>query len=171
MNIQTNLLKALILFPTFILGMGPETQNKLALTAEQQKALNEQLVDAAWADKTQTVRTLLAQGAHVDAQAEHNKATAIMKAADYGYIETIKVLLAKGANLNLRDKYGWSALMNAIVNNKPEVVKAFLMHKNGTEFAISNAEAEKAVIVDAKMQYWPHDSLIKLVQNLLATRS
>ena len=49
--------------------------------------------------------------------------TALMVAARYGHLEVVKVLLAKGADVNAKDNAGNTALMVAAKYGHPEVVK------------------------------------------------
>jgi uncharacterized protein len=46
----------------------------------------------------------------------------LIEAADSGNMEAMKVLLEKGANVNVRDSYGWTALMTAVSDGHPEIM-------------------------------------------------
>jgi len=62
--------------------------------------LDQELLQAARRGDNDSVERLLRQGAHVDAKDENDwrKATALSLAADYGHMETAKLLLAHGAD-------------------------------------------------------------------------
>lgn len=58
------------------------------------------------------MRLLLAAGAKLDLQAESGR-TALMSAASAGHVEIVRALLDAGANANLKDIDGKSALDHA----------------------------------------------------------
>ena len=52
--------------------------------------------------------------------------TILMAASYWGREEIVKALIAKGADLNSRDKDGWTALDFAQGNNHPKVVELLI---------------------------------------------
>ena len=70
------------------------------------------------------VRLLLDKGARVNQPDVHR--TALMLAADRGHVETIKLLLAKGADVNAIVKDGITALAIAVQDNNAAVVRLLL---------------------------------------------
>lgn len=70
----------------------------------------------------------LQKGNAVDLPEEKKGSTAVMFAAERGFAEIVERLVAKGADINLRNKYGFTALHAAASNNHAAVVK-FLLEK------------------------------------------
>ncbi|KAL5515199.1 hypothetical protein EMCRGX_G000331 [Ephydatia muelleri] len=52
--------------------------------------------------------------------------TALMWASGWGHMECVKVLLDRGADVNMQDKNGWTALMKASKSGHMECVKVLL---------------------------------------------
>ena len=72
------------------------------------------------------VAAALKKGVEVNAPEAKKASTALMFAAERGFVEIVKTLLAQGANLNHQNKYGFAALHAAASNNHAEVVKLLL---------------------------------------------
>ena len=86
---------------------------------------------AAWHGHTPIVALLLDYGAAVDATDGPNDGnTALMKAAwnahDPRHVATIEALLAKGADVEAKNVYGMTALMNAAMSGQVDVVRTLL---------------------------------------------
>jgi ankyrin repeat protein len=79
------------------------------------------------------VERLLDAGCPVDARDSHGQ-TALMNAARLGHIDVVRLLVARGANLDVTAKFRLSALMLAIVNGHEEV--AGLLVDAGADLAI-----------------------------------
>ncbi len=71
------------------------------------------LHDAALGGDPEVIRMLLDRGARIDSRDRDSQATALMVAASLGRAAAIAVLLQRGANPNLRDRLGRSALDRA----------------------------------------------------------
>ena len=72
------------------------------------------------------VTALLDKGADVNAKFRYG-ATALFKAAERGNTEVVKVLLARGADVTVKDTfYGATAMTWALSNKHVEVVRALL---------------------------------------------
>jgi hypothetical protein len=96
-------MKLLILFAT-----------TLALTQAPPATKAEQLQDATRKGDAAAVKTLLDEGVDVNTKFRYD-ATAIFYACDAGNIEVVKVLLDKGARLDIKDTfYGFTPLMLAV---------------------------------------------------------
>ena len=86
--------------------------------------------------------------------------TALMFAADSGYIEIADLLIKNGANVNASNKDGWTALMVAArYNDDSEIVSILL--ENGADVNASNKDGWTALMVAA------HQGNYKTVQRLL----
>lgn len=87
----------------------------------EQKSLEELLSEAAKNGHTETVKTLLASGAHLHAWED----AALCWSAFFGHAETVKVLLAAGANVHADDDY---ARRSAVKEGHMEVVQVLAKH-------------------------------------------
>lgn len=95
-----------------------------AQTGKQE--LNDKLWEAARAGDAAAVTALLDKGAEVNAKFRYG-ATALFKAAERGHTEVVKVLLARGADVAVKDSfYGATAMTWALDNKHVEVVRALL---------------------------------------------
>jgi ankyrin repeat protein len=86
------------------------------------------LAAAAYNDKNDIVRLLLEHGANANGFAKQtHHMTILMRAAQYGYIEVVKSLLAFGANINAADDNGETALIwTAGTANKAKMISFLL---------------------------------------------
>lgn len=86
-------------------------------------------------DNAQGVRRLIEQGIDVNARDEDPDTglndTALIKAADYGSLLSLNILIKHGANLNARDKWDRTALVRAVESNQVECLEALL--RNGAD--------------------------------------
>ena|SRR2546430_1767550 len=88
------------------------------MSAELRHEPNEQ-------DYTQIVRILLERGADINAQDQWGR-SALMIAADAGYLDTVKLLLDWEANVHLKDMRGYTALMRAAWKGHLDIVNALI---------------------------------------------
>ena len=58
--------------------------------------------------------------------------TPLMESAGQGHTETVKALIAGGADVNARTKYGWTALSQAVWNGHTEI--AAMLKKAGAKY-------------------------------------
>lgn len=86
------------------------------------------LLTATGAGYQAVVEVLLAHKADANAQYTkvNNEKTALDLAANLGHLNLVNLLLATGANPNLKDSEGRASLNYAIANGSPEIVKALL---------------------------------------------
>jgi hypothetical protein len=84
-----------------------------------------QLIVAASAGEVNTVRSLLAQGAGVNATAVDGR-TALIAAVQSNHIEVVRTLIAAGANLNLATRGTGTALEVAETNGQTDITAALL---------------------------------------------
>jgi hypothetical protein len=93
---------------------------------DSKAALNERLWEAARKGQADVVRTLLDQGADVNAKFRYG-ATALSYASDKGHLEVVKVLLERGADVNVRDTfYGETPISWAASKGHTAIVQALL---------------------------------------------
>jgi hypothetical protein len=90
------------------------------------QALQKALLKAAEGGDTAAIVSLLDKGADINGRADiyNRNETALIRAADSGKDEVVKLLLARGANPNVPDSYGGTALMYAVAH--ATTVKALL---------------------------------------------
>ena len=106
----------------FILLLGPLA----ALAQNPKQELNDQMWEAVRKGDAAAVTALLDKGAEVNARFRYGT-TALFKAAERGHLEVVKVLLARGADVSVKDTfYGATAMTWALDNKHIEVVRALL---------------------------------------------
>lgn len=94
------------------------------------------LGNAAYGGSLDTVKYLVEEGSCMETEGE--EATPLQRASAQGHLEIIQYLVTNGANVNTKNKYGYTALMEAAKSGSLEIVK-FLV--------------EKGADVDAKDRY------------------
>ena len=109
-------------------------------------AVNKQLIEAAKEGNVESVRTLLASRANVNAQTAQG-VTALMIAAQNGHAEVVKALLAGGANVNVQNANDRTALMVAAQDGHTEAVKALL--ERGANVNTQDADGFTALMIAA----------------------
>lgn len=92
------------------------------------------------------IQTLIDGGANIALRTneKNNKLDALIIASAHGNLNAVKTLIAAGANINTKDKNGWSAMYWASGMGHKEVVDALLaagakkhLYENGTVFLIT----------------------------------
>lgn len=86
---------------------------------------NNALIEASLHGHLAAVRTLLDQGANVDAKGSGG-ATALMMACWWGHLDVVKLLLDRGANVNAKGPDGYTALMEAARYGRFEITELLL---------------------------------------------
>jgi ankyrin repeat protein len=103
----------------------------LVVAQDTKQKLNDDFWEAVRAGDVALVTTLLDKGADVNAKFRYGT-TALFKAAERGHTEVVKLLLARGADVTVKDTfYGATAMTWALDNDHVEVVKA-LLEKDGS---------------------------------------
>ncbi len=106
------------------------------------------------------VKTLLAQGIPVDVRDPMGKGTALMVAAhNPGGVESCRVLLDRGANINATNVFGNTALMLAASNGCTDVVRLLL--NRGANIALTNKKGHTALYLAGAGR---HDDIVALLQ-------
>jgi len=102
-------------------------------------ALPEALVDAAVAGAFHAVAAWLDESGGMDAGcAEHEGVTLLMAAAGGGQEATVRMLLQRGASVNLQKAEGITALMSAAVHGHTTIVQALLDAKADASLQATN---------------------------------
>jgi len=97
-----------------------------AFAQNRKQELNHQFWEAVRKGDLAAVTALLDKGADVNARFRYG-ATALFKAAERGHTEIVKLLIARGADVTVRDTfYGATAMTWALSNDHVEVVRALL---------------------------------------------
>ena len=100
--------------------------------------VSRRLRDAAKAGNTAECEKLLAEGALPDAVDERYCNTPLMWAAMRGFAETVDRLLARGANPELRNSDGWTALVAAVWYGHAGACRALLQHGASPDVTAAN---------------------------------
>lgn len=101
------------------------------LVSGQDTALDREFLSAVENRNFANVETLLSKGANINAKEPINGHFALQYAIDWPDSRLVKLLLDKGANVNLADNSGYTALIDAARNNGLEyqtIVKLLLDH-------------------------------------------
>lgn len=102
-------------------------------------ALNESLWEAARAGDAARVASLVDEGADVNAKARYDM-TALHFAADKGRLEVVRLLVARGANVNAQDTFYRTRSLDWALSNGHRTVATFLLEQ-GSEGADNALEA------------------------------
>jgi hypothetical protein len=90
--------------------------------------LGDQLVNGAEFGDLDRIQKLLAEGASINHKCymggDFN--TALMQAARFGHLETSHFLIQNGAQINIANKHGWTALKLAVSNGHLELCKLLI---------------------------------------------
>ena len=109
------------------------------------EGLSVKLRQAALKGDVQAVAAWLDEGGGVDARcAERADATLLMVAAFAGQEAMVRMLLQRGASVNLQNSYGGTALMNAAINGHTTTVQALLDAKADT--SLQDSDGDTALI-------------------------
>lgn len=79
--------------------------------------------------RTDAVRRLLEQGADVNADHDYYEGTPLLMAAREGHVETVSLLISRGADIDVRDRYGTTPTLMAAIHGHQEVFD--LLRKHG----------------------------------------
>jgi hypothetical protein len=113
----------------------------VAHEVRQQFFLNEPMATACGEGDAERVRALLGSGASPDSWGIDFTSPAIVYAAEKGNLEIVKLLISKGADVNVRDSNGNSALEIAQRNRHAEI--ATLLIQAGAQTRGLHANAPK----------------------------
>ena len=94
----------------------------------QDRALAEQdraLIAAAWGNRVEEARRLIAAGADVNRQ-DHTQQSAYLISTSEGYLELLQLTLASGADVHSTDSYNGTGLIRAADRGHVEIVRELL---------------------------------------------
>ena len=131
----------------------------------ERELLNNDLLNRVVFGSHRSVRELLEKGVDVNYQRENDGWTALIRASYFSYsnnfrIDIIRLLIEYGANVNLQDKDGYTALVFASYNGHTEAVKLLLA--NGADPDLQDNNRRTALM------YASHNGHIEIVKLLLA---
>jgi ankyrin repeat protein len=79
------------------------------------------------------IMAFLDNGLDVNATLQGDGTTVLMKASNSADVEMVKMLLARGADINYTNKYGWTALLKALDNRKNWITVTPVLIKSGAD--------------------------------------
>jgi len=116
-----------------ILYRNNEAQEIMAMLIEAGADVNERdqlgipvIVNAACRGSNQLIDILLSSGAEINASVGLSSRTALMCAVEWKHIETVKLLIEAGADLEMADKQGNTPLMIAKSNGSEEIIELLM---------------------------------------------
>ena len=113
----------------------------LTLTSAQQRSIDEEFLDAVQHRDVPRINLLLQRGANINAQEPTNGYFALEEALSWPDMDLVKLLL-KGANINLADSSGTTALIHSCENDGPVYAAiAKLLIERGADVHASKDEA------------------------------
>ena len=121
--------------------------NKFAKARDKDEAIRMAVAE----DDVEAVERLLREGVEINAVKGEFKTSILMEAAVRGNVGVMKLLIENGADLNMTDKDGWTALMGATVQGHMESVKLLL--EQGVEVNAKNNNGETALVMAAGMKH------------------
>ncbi len=129
---------------------------------EEIKNVNDKLRVAARMGSLKTVYASLTMGANIDAVDIYYGKTPLIEASIKGHAEIVKALLAWGANINIANKRGYTALMWATRINHPKIMVILLDH--GAEVNHTDKEGNTALMI--AINYSTTEVLKTLLNNI-----
>ena len=110
----------------FLLNGGADVNAKVG-----KNGLNALMIACQYENHFEVIQMLIAKGTDPNAQATVGGTTALMTLAYYGYLQEAEFLLKSGADPNIKDKNGYTALSFAQQNNKVDM--GILLKKYGAK--------------------------------------
>jgi ankyrin repeat protein len=124
---------------------------------------------AAATGNNEKIKSLLNEGVNVNTADPRDGETALMAASTSKHVDTVKLLLKKGANINRKANHGESALRFATTHNQVDIVKVLL--KNGAKPNIKDAIGETPLMLAAQNAGPNGTQIVKLLLNAGASKT
>lgn len=107
---------------------------------------------------TEIVKLLIGDAQGINERYNIPGDTALMKAAFSGHVDTVRYLLSRGADVNIRSGWGETALVHASDGGSTEVVRLLLAH--GAEIEAAGNHGKSALMHAAQ---WDHAKVVALL--------
>ncbi|MGB6065331.1 MAG: ankyrin repeat domain-containing protein [Desulfomonilaceae bacterium] len=121
--------------------------NKLARARDKDVAVRMAVAE----DDIESLKRLLREGANINAAKGKYKTSILMEAAVRGNLAVMRLLLERGADVNMADRDGWTALMGATIQGRLEPVKLLLDY--GADVNAKNHNGETALVMATGMKH------------------
>jgi hypothetical protein len=108
------------------------------------------LISAMWDENMDEVRNLLAAGVDVNVLDKNTDSTALGEAVASGKLELVQALLNAGADANMRNSTGQTALMRLDDDSSAEIARALI--DAGAKLNLKDEEGESALMVAAALE-------------------
>jgi hypothetical protein len=103
------------------------------------------LLDATESGNIRRVQELLDSGVDINDYVNDYGMTALLLASMYEHIDIVRLLLEKGADVNIKDENGYNALMWASVRGYTDIVRLLL--ENGADINLQNENGYTALML------------------------
>lgn len=127
--------------------------------------LNNQLLGAAMSGEPEAIASALDRGADIEARDPERQATALSLAADAGYFDAAKVLVERGAKVDVYDGEGGTPLMSAALWGYTPVARLLVAHGADVHLVDKRgANALDACLLDTGLNTWDAEVALVLYQ-------
>lgn len=133
-------------------------------------SVDEQFINACMEGDLKRATELLDDGAHLDARDGSDHQTALVWAANAGYLPIVTMLIKRGADINAQDDKGWTALSEASYRGRTSIVDFLLQNKASTLPSTSwldSREYGNAVFWCIESRFNSYSEKIEIVKLLL----
>ncbi|HNY12227.1 MAG TPA: ankyrin repeat domain-containing protein, partial [Candidatus Wallbacteria bacterium] len=114
-----------------------------------EKTLNADLLESVKNNNIENIKALLSNGANVNACDPLDNSTPLIYAAGSGDMRILKLIAENGGGLEMKTAEGWTALMKAIIKNRPEAAGYLLEQKMDIE--ITDNDGNTALLLACQL--------------------